>query len=389
MSKPRLLRITTVPISLHKLIHGQPLFMKKNGLDIFLASSDGPEISRIEEENNTYVVKLPLTREITPFKDLWALLITYKNIKKINPQIVHTHTPKAGIIGMLASYLARVPNRFHTVAGLPLMEAKGLKKELLKRIEKVTYACATNIYPNSYGLKKYICQNGLCASKKLKVIGNGSSNGIDVTYYKRKEEIIQKGDQARKQYNISDDVIVFCYVGRLVGDKGINELLKAYDTIKKNNSSCVLLLVGPREEKLDPLKDETKSYIAKDQSIKEVGYVDDVRPYMAIADIFVFPSYREGFPNVVLQAGAMELPCIVTDINGNNEIIIDGKNGIIVPPKDIEQLSKAMLELMENPSKRKRLSSQARKHIVERYQQIYVWNELLKEYKSAILKNTI
>ena len=381
---PKLLRITTVPVSLHKLLQGQINYMQENGFEVILASAGGKEIEAIEKETGIPVHILPLTRKISPFTDLQALWQTYKLIKKHKPDIVHTHTPKAGITGMLAAKLAGVPVRMHTVAGMPLMEAKGIKRKILNLVEKCTYWSATKIYPNSYGLKEFIIQDKLAHPSKLKVIAKGSSNGIDTAYFHPEHFSLSQKENLKKQLGINPEDTVFVFIGRLVGDKGINELIKAFQKLSGNQKNIKLLLVGNEEPELDPLQTETKENILSNPQIITTGWVEDVRPYLAISDILVFPSYREGFPNVVLQAGAMGLPAIVTDINGCNEIITHHHNGLIIPPKDEKAVYEAMNLLMENLELRSRLAQNARPGIEAKYKQEAVWEALLEEYRRAL-----
>jgi glycosyltransferase involved in cell wall biosynthesis len=283
---------------------------------------------------------------------------------------------------MFAAWLARVPHRLHTVAGLPLMEASGIKRKILNCTEKLTYQCATHVYPNSNGLKTFIVKNKFCPESKLKMIGNGSSNGIDTNHFSPIHFSRQEKASLKYQLDILSESIVFCFVGRLVKDKGINELVSTFSILNSQFSIVKLLLVGPFERELDPLLPETEEIIQENPNIISTGYQTDVRPYLAISDIFVFPSYREGFPNVVMQAGAMELPSIVTDINGCNEIIIDGVNGLIIPPKNQEALKEKMELLIHDIDLRNRLKSNAREMITSRYEQQLVWEALLEEYKS-------
>jgi glycosyltransferase involved in cell wall biosynthesis len=168
-----------------------------------------------------------------------------------------------------------------------------------------------------------------------------------------------------------------------VGDKGINELITAFKTLQNSNKRqhSKLLLVGPLETALDPLLPATLQEIKSNSAIITVGYQDDVRPYFAIADVLVFPSYREGFPNVVLQAGAMQVPSIVTNINGCNEIIETGKNGWIIPAKDAAAVYKAMLYCLENPEVLKEMRHNTREIITTKFEQKMVWNALLQEYQ--------
>ena len=374
----KLLRITTVPISLKYLIKGQMRFMSTRGFEVLMMSASGEEIEEVIKYEQCKHVELPLTRKITPIQDLKAVLKLYRFLKKEKPTIVHTHTPKAGIVGMLASYLARVPNRLHTVAGLPLLEIKGVKRKVLNLVEKLTYKCATKVYPNSKGLKKIILDNKFTKKDKLKVIANGSSNGIDTSYFNPELYTVDDKKSLKEQLNIKPADFVFIFVGRIVGDKGVNELAAAFEKLSKEREDVKLVLVGWSEDELDPLNKKTSAILANNKQIIVVGFQNDVRPYFAIADALVFPSYREGFPNVVLQAGAMNLPCIVTNINGSNEIIEEGKNGMIIPVKNATVLFDAMVKMMTDTQ----LKLNAREMITSRFEQKVVWEALLSEYKS-------
>lgn len=383
--KPKLIRITTIPQSLRSLLKGQLRFMSENGFEVIGVSGSGEALKEVQNNEGVQTVAIEMTRTISPFKDLKALVQLIQLFKKEKPEIVHTHTPKAGLLGMMAAKIAGVPHRLHTVAGMPLLEVMGAKRQLLNQMEKLTYACATKVYPNSYGLEKIILEEKFTSPKKLKVIGKGSSNGIDTSYFNLDLISIETKKQLREELNIAENDFVFVFVGRLVGDKGINELVQAFKQIR-NPQLIKLLLVGPLESELDPLKKETLQEIEANRNIISVGFQKDVRPYFAISDSLVFPSYREGFPNVVMQAGAMGLPSIVSDINGCNEIIIEEQNGIIVPVKDFRVLKENMEELIENKSLVNELSLNARKLIESRYEQKIVWNEILKEYESLMNK---
>jgi glycosyltransferase involved in cell wall biosynthesis len=299
---------------------------------------------------------------------------------KEKPQIVHSHTPKAGTIGILAAKLAGVPHRLHTVAGLPLLEAKGFKRILLNFVEKITYSAATKVFPNSFGLKDIILREKFCSKDKLQVIGNGSSNGINTEYFDISKLNKNELQKLRNDLSISDEDFVFVFVGRIVSDKGINELLCAFN--KLTFSNVKLLLVGPKEPELDPLTNASEQLIIKNKNIIEVGYQSDIRNYLAISSALVFPSYREGFPNVVLQAGSFGLPSIVSDINGCNEIIINGYNGIIVPVKNKNILYESMIKLIEDKVLYATLTSNSRQRIVENYDQLVMWDKILTVYKS-------
>lgn len=373
--------------------------MSNHGFEVVAVSSGGKELDEVAEREGVKTIALEMTRTLSPLKDLVSLWKFYRLCKKEKPDIVHSHTPKAGIIAMLGAKLAGVPIRLHTVAGLPLMETGGIKRKVLDCVEKLTYACATKVYPNSIGLCEYIVKENFTSPSKIKVIGNGSSNGIDIEYFTAEKISQESKDEIRKQLNLTDDDFVFVFIGRIVGDKGINELVQAFQTMTNDelrieNSSfeirnSKLLLVGPLEQELDPLKPETLKEIDNNPNIISVGFQEDVRPYFAISNCLVFPSYREGFPNVVLQAGAMELPAIVTNINGCNEIIIPNENGFIIPPKDENALQNAMIKMLNEKEIYKKMKGNARNMISQRYSQAEVWKAILEEYRSLINSSKI
>ncbi len=397
----KIVRITTVPKAMG-LLKGQLKFMTDH-YDVIGISSTGLDHSvskegvkdGIEEVPSDHTLKqasiregirvipIELTRKITPFKDLNSVWQLYKVLKKEKPFIVHSHTPKAGTIGMLAAYLAKVPHRLHTIAGMPLLEATGAKRLLLDLVEKITYKCATHIYPNSFGLKDIIIQNGYTTKSKVKVLGNGSSNGIDTEQFDPGIYSASENQKLRESLGIKDSDVVYIFVGRLVKDKGINELIEVFEKLNKKCPETKLILVGPYENDLDPLLPKTEEIIHNHPNIIFIGWRNDVRPYFAISDVLTFPSYREGFPNVVMQSGAMGLPSIVTDINGCNEIVIDNKNGIIVPPKDVEKLYEAMERIYEMAQDNQSFDPvRNRKLISERYERKVIWNAILLEYQS-------
>lgn len=377
----KIIRITTIPVSLKILLKGQLKFMSSY-YDVFGVSTNSKELYEVEKEEEIGVFPLEMSRIISPIKDLKSTWQFYKLCKKEKPFIVHSHTPKAGIVGMLAAKLAGVPNRLHTVAGLPLMEATGIKRKILDAVEKLTYSCATKVYPNSKGLYDFILQNNYTSSKKLKVIANGSSNGIDTSFFSPETYNEKDLTDLKNKLNIQLDEFVFIFVGRLVSDKGINELVEAFKQLSDKYAKVKLILVGNVETDLDPLHTQTLLEINHNKSIISVGYQNDVRPYFAISNTLVFPSYREGFPNVVMQAGAMGLPSIVSNINGCNEIVINGYNGIIIPVKNTKAIFDTMLDFVEDQNLYQNLQKNARNRIVDNYEQAVVWNALLQEYKN-------
>ena len=381
--KKKIIRVTTVPLSLGGLLTGQHRFMSQYFEVVGIASmGENHRLNKVSEAEGIRVIPVEMTRKITPLKDIKAVWKLYKIFKREQPYIVHSHTPKAGTLSMIAAFLARVPHRLHTIAGLPLVEVKGLKRILLNTVEKITYSCATKIYPNSYGLVDIILKHKFTSKDKLKVIGKGSSNGIDTSYFDPKLYTESSRKNLRLKLNIKNEDFVFIFVGRLVTDKGLNELISAFDELNTTYKDIKLLLVGGYEKELDPLLPESDNIIESNNNIISTGWVNDVRPYFSIANALTFPSYREGFPNVVMQAAAMELVSIVTDINGCNEIIENEKNGIIVPVKDVKALLDAMRNIYNNKSTSSARGKLSRELIISNYERSEVWNALLKEYNN-------
>ena len=377
-TKPKIVRMTTIPGSMRGMTGGQFAFMRQFYEIIPVAAADKCFAEVMSEQGIERYYAIDMTRQITLTHDIKAVFQLVKILKKEKPDIVHTQTPKAGIVGMMAAWLAGVPIRMHTITGLPLLVETGFRRFVLNWVERFTNMFATNVYPNSKAMMKIMVDNRLVSGKKVKVLANGSSNGINTTRFS------PEVDFPRLQKN--DDVFTFVFVGRIVKDKGINELTHAFQRLTNEYPNIRLVLVGVFEDKLDPINDESRKIIESNERIEAVGGKRDVRPYYAVADALVFPSYREGFPNVVMEAGAMGLPSIVTDINGCNEIIIPGKNGEIIPAQNEDALYNKMKEWIDNPDKVKSMAQNAREMITSRFEQQTVWDALHAEYDSLLTK---
>lgn len=373
----KIFRISTVPVSLNILLKGQLKYLSRY-FNITAISGPGPDLDEVtaREGVNTHIISME--RAISPVKDAVALVRLYNYFRREKPVIVHSITPKAGLLSMLAAKFAGVPVRIHTFTGLIFPSRTGVMQKLLIAMDRLLCWAATTVYPEGNGVKNDL-QNYRITSKPLKVIGSGNVNGIDTSYFNPEVYGEDYKIALRRELDIPADAFVFVFVGRLVRDKGINELVSAF--VQMTTPDAYLLLVGPFEQHLDPLTPQTIKEIESNPAIITVGFQKDVRPYLAVADLFVFPSYREGFPNVVMQAGAMGLVSVVTDINGSNEIVIPGENGIIVPPANIERLMHEMQNLKNHPEQLAAMQLKSRQLIINRYDQLTVWNLILKEYK--------
>jgi glycosyltransferase involved in cell wall biosynthesis len=338
---PKLIRITTVPISLKLLLSGQMKYMKEQGWEVIMVSAEGRELDQVSRNEGVRHVVIPFTRKITPLDDIKCIWQLIKLFNTEKPDIVHTHTPKAGLLGMIAANLAGVKIRIHTLAGIPAMAAEGGKKSLLETVEKWTYSNATEVWPNSQGLRKFVVKNGLCAESKLRVIGKGSTNGVDLEKFSR--EALKENHLVAATMRIlpGEDEFIILAVGRLVKDKGIEELVSAFLNSKIVNRSKLVLL-GAFEQDLNPLSPETIATIQDHPKIVQIDWSDHVSHYLALADVLVHPSHREGFPNVLLEAGAMHVPVICSDIIGNSDIVTQQKTGLMFPAKDAVALKEAL-----------------------------------------------
>lgn len=370
---PKLIRAVTVAQS-----HGfvEPILSDlKRKYEVQLLSSSGNDLDRICQEYHILGHRVEMFRRISPLKDIKSLWQLIKVFRKEKPYIVHSMTPKAGLLCMLAAWITRVPKRVHTFTGLVWPTASGVSRKVLMFTDWLTCACATHIIPEGQGVLNDLQQN--ITKKTMKVLGYGNVKGVDMIRFSRRKNIVEKAKSLRK-----DGVFTFIFVGRMVRDKGVNELVEAFAKLYTKYNNIRLLLIGNYEVELDPLQTDTMDKIKTLPVIEAMGskYGDELLIYYAASDCFVFPSYREGFPNTVLEAGAMGLPSIVTDINGSREIIIHNKNGIIIPSKDANALYYAMEQMLINNEKRISMASKARPMIAERFEQSFVQKCLLEFY---------
>lgn len=377
----KILRTTTVPGSLQAFCRGLLRELREeDGYDVVAVSSPGEELEELAKSEGIRTVAVSMQRHISPFKDLKSLFGLIRVFHREKPTMVHSMTPKAGLLSMIAAWFCRVPVRVHTFTGLVFPTATGLTQKILILTDRITCACATHIVPEGEGVKNDLI-NYRITNKPLKVLGHGNVRGIDLEHYN--PELFEVQAEAAKIRK--PGIFTFVFVGRIVHDKGINELIEAFGRLNRENPQTRLILVGRQEPELDPLKPDTLAKIEDNNSIEAVGPQSDVRPWLAASDVFVFPSYREGFPNVVIEAGAMGLPSIVTDINGSREIIIEGRNGTIIPPHNADALYQSMKSFIMHTDKRSQMASNARPLISSRYEQSYV-RSCLKDFYKEILR---
>lgn len=385
----KIVRCATVGTSLDTFCRGLLTELRDKGFEVVALSSPDKDLEQLGKREMVRTIGVSMSRHIAPLKDFLSLMRLVRVFIKEKPDMVHSMTPKAGLLCMIASWVARVPVRVHTFTGLVFPTAKGLTKKVLMTTDWLTCACATHVVPEGQGVLNDLRNNGI-TSKPMKVLGYGNVMGVDMTRFSRRPEVMEKVALLQKQ-----GVFTFVFVGRIVGDKGINELVYAFKELLVQDfpKRLRLVLVGNYESDLDPISSDSKQSIDSTPEIESVGsqYGDDLLAWYAVSDCFVFPSYREGFPNTVLEAGAMGVPSIVTDINGSREIIIpyekdnQGATGLIIPSHDTDALQKAMAWMITHDAEREQMAANARPSIESRFEQHFV-RQCLYEFYDEILK---
>jgi len=390
--KPKLIRVTTISSTMTSILKGQMKFISEYFDVVAVTSKYDDYFEEIEKRENVKVVDLKMFRKISVFSDIISLLRMILIIRNEKPTIVHSQTPKAGLLAMSASWLLHVPIRIHSVVGVPIYaENKGFKRSVLLLCEKLTLFFANEVYPNSNGVRDFLIENNLCNKSKISIVGKGSSNGIDVCHFSRLHFDEFTNEKVRTELNFSKDDFVFCFVGRICIDKGINELVDAFIDLRKKiiEKPIKLLLIGPYFKNDDAIDNRVFSIINNHADIKYIGLQKEIRPYLFSSNCFVFPTYREGLPNVLLQAGAMEMPIIATNVVGCNDIIRNEVNGLLVEAKNSSKLMNAMQRLFNENDLAKKISGNSRQSIIDNYSQNYYWNELKKEYEYQLSKREI
>ena len=380
--KKKLLRVSTVPSALYLFLDGQLKFLNQE-FDVLGVSSPGKYLDMVKEREGIRVIAVEIKRQISPFNDIISLYKLYRLFKKEKPDIVHSITPKAGLLSMIAARLAGVPHRLHTFTGLIFPSKTGPIKYVLILMDRLLCQCATNIYPEGSGVKSDLI-NYKITNKPLNVIANGNVNGIDTDFFSNQLLDRQHVSYLKTQYKIQQNDFVFVFIGRLVKDKGVNELVKSFSNLNKKEPHIKLFLLGDFEPEFGPLEDDTLAEIKINENIIYVGFQTDVRPFLQVANVFVFPSYREGFPNAVLQACSMSVPCIVTDVNGSNEIIENEINGVIINPKSTIELKESMANMVGRKYDLTKMGAMSRKKMIDKFTIKLVWKCLLEEYKNLL-----
>jgi glycosyltransferase involved in cell wall biosynthesis len=380
-------RVGTVPFSLTTQLNNTLEYLEQQGANVTAISSDDSSLGvKLTDLKVNNVINVNIAREINLYLDLKALIklcnIFYKN--KFN--IVHSTTPKAGLLVSIASFFTRVPVRLHTFTGQAWANSSGLKKRLLIALDWLIVKLNTKCYTDSQSQKDYLIEHRIAKSEKICVLGKGSLAGVDINRF-RKERFSQENIKEFKLTNkLSLDSFILLFIGRVTRDKGIVELIEAANNIISRGLNLELLIVGPQESGFEIEGTLFEQYIDNQKNIHYVGFTSDPEKFYSLADVFCLPSYREGFGTVIIEAGAMGVPTIGSDIYGVRDAIQNGHTGLLVPPKSIKSIETAIEALMASPENTKIMGDNAKERVHKNFS-TEILNKLLVDEYLFLLNN--
>lgn len=380
--------ISSVPVTLWSFYHGLIKRLSEKDVEVVLVSSDLPELHWLEKEMGVATFATEISRRITPFQDLASIFRLWRFWHGEKFDIVHAHTPKGGLIGMISSFLARVPYRVYTIHGLPLETAEGIKRKLIWLADWLACKLATTILVVSPSLRQRVLDEDLCSGDKINVLENGSACGVDLSRFSTSENLAELGKKVRAKYHIVDDAVVIGFVGRVVPDKGIEVLVEAFERLQQEIAQSYLLLIGEFETVRETLDEETMGIIRNNKHIIYNGqFTDDVLPFYAAMDIVVLPSRREGFGLTLIEAGALELPTIATKVTGCVDAVVDGITGLLVDVDNVQKLYEAMLKLAKDSQLQRKLGKQGRQRVEALFDSRLLIDKHIRFYKELIDKD--
>lgn len=376
---PRLVTITTHPITLANLMRGQLAYLRERGLEVIVISSPGPELDEVARREGVRTIGVPMERAIRPWRDFRALLRLHRVLCELRPDVVEASTAKAGLLGMLAALSARVPRRVYLLRGLRAERLRGVCSWLLRRVEWMTARAATHIRCVSPSLARLYCDQGFADAEKVVVLGSGSSNGVDAHRYSPRRSDPDAALRLRAELGIAADAPVVGFVGRLVRDKGIGDLLAAMDRLCRQLPEARLLLLGPLEQE-DPVAPIDRRRIEHDPRVIAPGAVADAAPYYPVMDVLALPSYREGFPNAALEAAAAEVPVVAYRVTGSVDAVEDGVTGRLVEPGGIGPLADALRDYLVDPQLQQMHGQAGRERVLREFRQEPLWEAIYEDY---------
>jgi glycosyltransferase involved in cell wall biosynthesis len=360
------------------LLEGQPKFLREAGFAVSIVSSPGTRFA-VNEGEHLSKFAVPMVREIGGFSDLVSLLRLWRLIRRHKPTITNVSTPKAGLLGGIASWLNRVPCRVYSLWGLRCETAKGPKRRLLILAERIACRCAHRVICVSESLRERVVALGIVDRHRTVVLASGSSHGVDPDRFAPTAGHVSQGATLRNHLGIPAVSPVIGFVGRLTRDKGLPELIEAYQHLRRTHPTLHLLLVGGFEDG-DPVPDNVREVIQRDSQIIHTGIVSDTVPYYHAIDILALPTHREGFPNVVLEAHAAGKPVVATRATGAVDAIIDGVTGVLVPVGDSQKLADSMGMLLRDKDLATAMGHRGRERVEREFRQERIWAAIAQEY---------
>jgi glycosyltransferase involved in cell wall biosynthesis len=364
------------------VLRGQLRYLKASGFHPAVLSAPGAFVDETRQQESVPVFVIPMEREVSALKDLRSLGRIWRLLRAVRPTVCNAGTPKAGLLVTLAAWLARVPCRVYTLRGLRLETARGPKRYLLYATERITCACAHRVICVSPSLRDRSVAMKLVRASRALVLASGSSNGIDASRFVPTPARAQRAAEIRRELQLGSGPVIG-YIGRFTRDKGVAELIAAFDRIRQRLSGVSLLLIGSVEAG-DPLDAGVRARIAAGLGIRAIPFQSDIAPYYLVMDLFVLPTHREGFPNTVLEAQAAERPVVTTIATGAIDSVVDGKTGTLVPVGDSEALAKAIMTLLTDPAKARSMALAGRQRAEREFRQEIVWRELAKLYRQLL-----
>jgi len=381
----RIVHAVTSPLTLI-LMRGQLAYLRRSGFEVSVISSPREahwSLEQIAQQEQVQAVPVPMERGISPVQDLAAAWRLYRTLRRLRPDVVNAGTPKAGLLVGLAAWLARVPVRVHTLRGLRSETSSGMKGAMLHLAELIACRTAHRVICNSPSLRDRAIALGLTDPRRSLVMGKGSSNGVEIARFQTNDGLVRRAAELRAYLDLPAGAPVIGFVGRLAHDKGIAELIGAFDLLRAKCQELRLLLLGAKEAG-DPLPAKVHERLDRDPQIVCTGAVPDAAPYYQLMTVYALPTYREGFPNSVLEAQAAGLPVVTTRATGAVDSILDGVTGILVPPGDPKALADALQRLLEDPELAARMGRAGRERVVRDFRPEAIWEALGTLYRDLL-----
>jgi glycosyltransferase involved in cell wall biosynthesis len=379
MKRPKLVHLVTSPQTARAFLRGQLAFLREQGFDVTLVSAPGPDLDYVGQTEGVATIAVPMRREPSPLHDLASLKRLTNVFRTLRPEIVHYGTPKASFLGGLAAKLARVPIRVMTLHGMRADGLGGLPRRVVLAMERLSCGAAQRVFCVGESLRTRALELKLAAPHKLKVLANGTANGIDSAYFSRSPDVLSAARALQERLKIPSGCPVIGFVGRLVQDKGVAELIAAFQQLRPEFPGIKLLLVGPFED-YDGLSVELRDAIGQDEEVLQLGFLDDPRPAYALMTALALPSYREGFPYVPMEAAAMGVPVIATQVTGCVDAVVPGVTGALTPPRDSRALADALSDYLRSPELVERHGAAGRDRVLRDFPPRVVWEALSQEY---------